>query len=260
MPNNLTAKNFIIKLSNYASIGDAKNLQRFFKTGPGEYGEGDKFIGVKVPNIRKVCKEFKDLPMPETKQLIYSNIHEQRMGGLIILVNRYEKANPTDRQAIYNLYVKAIDDHKINNWDLVDVTCAHIVGGYYQDRDRSKLIDFASSDNLWKRRVAMISTLAFIIKDDARTTIIIAKRLLNDKHDLIHKAVGWMLREVGKRVSEQILIDFLDEYFKVMPRTMLRYACEKLTEEQKAKYYLRRPTCLRRMIKNEQNNMSDKAQ
>lgn len=236
---NLTAEEFKAKLTHYANAENAKNLQRFFKTGPGEYGEGDKFIGVKVPDIRKACKEFKDLPINETRELIYSPIHEHRMSGLIILASRYQKSSPQEQQVIYDLYIKAINDGKINNWDLVDVTCGYIVGRHFQNRDRQELIGFASSQNLWKRRVAMISTLAFIVEGDASTTIIIAKKLLNDRHDLIHKAVGWMLREAGKRVSEQILTDFLEEYSKVMPRTMLRYACEKLTKEQRFKYYLR---------------------
>ncbi len=237
MPNNLTAKQFKTNLAIYASSENAKNLQRFFKTGKGEYGEGDEFIGVKVPDTRRLCKEFKDLPITETKKLIYSPIHEHRMAGLIILSNRYQKSSPKDQQTIYGLYIKALNEEKINNWDLIDVTCGYIVGQYYLNRERSDLINLANSDNLWKKRVAMISTLAFIMEGDASTTITIAKILLNDRHDLIHKAVGWMLREAGKRVDEKILTSFLDQYAGTMPRTMLRYACEKLTREQKDKYY-----------------------
>lgn len=231
----MTATEVIRELAKFASDSDAANLQWFFKTGPGEYGEGDQFIGVRVPAIRAVCKQFKTLPLPEVALLIESPIHEHRMAGLIILTLQYPRS--TDKRAIYELYVDQLSKGNINNWDLVDVTCRGIVGDYLRS-DRAKLYELATSHRLWERRVAIISTFAYIASGDASTSLELATILLHDKEDLMQKAVGWTLREVGKRCDRQLLIEFLDVHASTMPRTALRYAIEHLPEEQR-QYYLK---------------------
>ncbi len=220
------------ELAKYASDVDAVALSRFFKTGPGEYGEGDQFIGVRVPAIRAVCKQYKDLPLHEVQKLIESPIHEHRMAGLIILTLQYKKG---DQKAIYELYIQELAKGNVNNWDLVDVTCRAVVGEYLRG-DRAKLFELAQSNNLWERRVAIVSTFAYIAEGDASTSLELAELLLRDEHDLMHKAVGWMLREVGKRCDRQLLIDFLDEHAGEMPRTALRYAIEHLPETTRQMY------------------------
>lgn len=231
----MTASEVIRELATFASDSDAANLQWFFKTGPGEYGEGDQFIGVRVPAIRAVCKQFKTLPLPEVALLIESPIHEHRMAGLIILTLQYPRS--TDKRAIYELYMDQLSKGNINNWDLVDVTCRGIVGEYLRN-DRTKLYELATSHSLWERRVAIISTFAYIASGDASTSLELATILLHDKEDLMQKAVGWTLREVGKRCDRQLLIEFLDAHASTMPRTALRYAIEHLPEEQR-QYYLK---------------------
>lgn len=231
----MTAKDVMDELQRYASDTDAVNLQWFFKTGPGEYGEGDQFIGVRVPDIRKVCKEFKQLPLAEVQKLIESPIHEHRMTGLILLTLQYPKSN--EKQAIYDVYITQLAKGNVNNWDLVDVTCRAVVGEHLRS-DRSKLFDLAKSGSLWERRVAIVSTFPYIAGGDATTSLQLAEILLHDKHDLMHKAVGWTLREVGKRVDRQLLIDFLDKHAREMPRTALRYAIEHLPEGTR-QYYLK---------------------
>lgn len=231
----MTAQDVKNELAKYASDADAANLAWFFKTGSGEYGEGDQFIGVRVPDIRKVCKEFKNLSLAETKKLIESSIHEHRMAGLIILTLQYPKAD--DKQAIYDLYIDELAKGNVNNWDLVDVTCRAVVGEYLRD-NRGKLFELARSDNLWEKRVAIVSTFPYITSGDASTSLELAELLLHDDHDLIHKAVGWTLREVGKRCDRQLLLAFLDEHAATMPRTTLRYAIEHLPEETR-QYYLK---------------------
>lgn len=223
-------------LANYASDADAVNLQWFFKTGPGEYGEGDQFIGVRVPMIRKVCKEFKHLPLTEAQKLIESPFHEHRMAGLIILTLQYPRATSQVKNDIFDLYMRELMRRNINNWDLVDVTCRQIVGEHLRD-DRAQLYTLAESNNLWERRVSIISTFAYIARGDASTSLDLAELLLHDHEDLMHKAVGWTLREVGKRCDEQLLRDFLDRHARGMPRTALRYAIEHLPETQR-QYYL----------------------
>jgi 3-methyladenine DNA glycosylase AlkD len=213
------------------------HAQRFFKTGKGQYGEGDVFAGIRVPDIRSVAKRYKLLPLPEVQKIIDSKVHEYRMTGLLILTYRYPKANDEEQKVIYDFYIKNLYKGNINNWDLVDVTTPNIVGEYLRDKPREILYELAKSDDLWQRRVSMLATFAFIKRGDARTSLEIAELLLHDSHDLIHKAVGWMLREVGKRVDQQILTDFLDLHSSEMPRTMLRYAIEKLSSDQK-QYYL----------------------
>lgn len=231
----MTADDVKAALQKYASDVDAANLQWFFKTGPGEYGEGDQFIGVRVPAIRQVCKEFKELPLKEAQKLIQSPIHEHRAAGLIILTLQYPKSS--NKQAIYDLYINELKAGNINNWDLVDVTCRAIVGEHTRT-NRKPLYDMAISGNLWERRTAIISTFAFIARGDPSTTLELAELLLHDKHDLMQKAVGWSLREVGKRCDQQLLLDFLDIHAATMPRTALRYAIEHLSPETRTHYML----------------------
>ena len=212
----------------------AKNSLRFFKTGKGEYGHGDLFLGVKVPKIRLIAKKHTDISITEMKNLICSKYHEERLLGLIILVNKYSKnKDRKTRNQLYKIYVSSFK--YINNWDLVDVTCLHVIGKHLMDRDRSILYSWAKSDDLWTRRIAMISTFWFIRKNDLDDTFKIAEILLNDEHDLIHKAVGWMLREAGKRDIEKEEI-FLKKHYRTMPRTMLRYAIERFPEPNRQKY------------------------
>ena len=211
-------------------------LQRFFKTGPGEYGEGDIFIGIKVPVLRSIAKKNQDISYKEVKQLLKSKIHEKRLISLMILIFKYQKAGEEEKSKIFKIYL----DHtnNINNWDLVDLTAPQIVGDYLMDKDRSLLIKFANSKNLWERRIAILSTFQFIKNNKFDFGLKISKLLLNDEHDLIHKAVGWMLREIGKR-NLNVEEKFLKTHCKIMPRTMLRYAIEKFPEK-KRKGYLKK--------------------
>jgi len=225
-------------LSSFASPQKAQLLQRFFKTGLGEYGEGDKFLGVVVPNIRKVVKMYwQDVALEEVEKLLRSVYHEERLTALLILVKKFERGALIDQKKIFQLYLKNIKKY-INNWDLVDLTAPRIVGIYLTDKDKSILSKLAKSKNLWERRVAILSTFAYIYQGDSRETIKIANILINDEQDLIHKAVGWMLREVGKRCSVVPLVGFLKKYAHKMPRTMLRYAIERLPSEQRV-FWLR---------------------
>lgn len=230
----MNADEVIVRLQTYASDTDAANLSWFFKTGPGQYGEGDQFIGVKVPMIRLVCREFKTLPLAEVQKLIESPVHEHRLAGLIILTLQYPKSR--EKQAIFDLYIEEFHKGNINNWDLVDVTCRAVVGEHLRE-NREMLFVLARSDNLWERRTAIISTFPYIASGDPSTSLALAEILLHDKHDLMHKAVGWTLREVGKRCDRKLLTDFLDQYAAEMPRTALRYAIEHLPEQTR-QYYL----------------------
>jgi 3-methyladenine DNA glycosylase AlkD len=206
---------------------------RFFKTGPGEYGEGDVFIGVRVPVIRKVAKEFKTLALSHVEVVLHSEIHEERLLALVIMDSQFEKGDSQIRRQIYDLYL-ANTEH-INNWDLVDLSAPQIVGGYLERRSRRPLYRLAKSSSLWERRIAILATFHFIRQDDLDDTMKIAEMLLQDKEDLIHKAVGWMLREVGKR-DMAVLEGFLNEHCRVMPRTMLRYAIERLPDRKRRLY------------------------
>ncbi len=221
------------RLRSLGSPEHASILARFFKTGPGQYGEGDRFIGIKVPVIRKVAKELGHMPLPEVERLLHSEIHEERLLALIILVARFEKGDETTKRTVYQLYFANLQ--WINNWDLVDLSSPQIVGGYLATRSRKPLQRLAKSSMLWKRRIAIVSTHAFIRQDDFADTLAIAEMLLADKHDLIHKAVGWMLREVGKR-NTATLEEFLRQYGPVMPRTTLRYAIERFPEKKRLAY------------------------
>lgn len=237
----MTAEQVKAALQQYANPEDALFLQRFFKTGTGEYGEGDVFIGVRVPQTRRICKQFADLQLSEVQKLLKSPVHEHRLSAVIILANAYNNRRATefDKQKIYELYLKNVYEGRVNNWDIIDLSAPKIIGMYLLDRPRDLLFELAQSDDLWQRRVAALSTFQFIIKGDPSTSLEIAEVLLRDKQDLIQKAVGWMLREVGKRCEESLLTTFLDKHAHEMPRTMLRYSIEKLKPEQKA-YYMKR--------------------
>lgn len=209
-------------------------LQRFFKTGPGEYAEGDIFLGLKVPQTRTLVKKYNNLSLAEITELIKSPIHEKRLLALLLMVEYKKQADEKLAGQLYNLYLK--NTRFINNWDLVDLSAEHIVGGYLKNKDRTPLLKLAKSKLLWERRIAILATFNFIKTGDPVWTLRIAELLLADEHDLIHKAVGWMLREVGKRCSRQAEEDFLKKYYKKMPRTMLRYAIERFPEKLRLKY------------------------
>jgi len=211
----------------------ARELRRFFKTGPGEYGEGDLFLGIRVPVLRKLTRDFQDLGLRETEKLLHSKYHEERLMALLILKDKFSGAEESRRKTIYELYLG--NTLYVNNWDLVDVSAEHIVGAYLVDKNRQPLSRLALSAELWERRIAIIATFHYIKNDDFSSTLEIAELLLNDNEDLIHKAVGWMLREVGKRdlPAEE---SFLKKHYRAMPRTMLRYAIEKLPESRRQAY------------------------
>jgi len=211
----------------------AEHSSRFFKTDKGEYGEGDKFLGIRVPVVRKHAKKYRGAPLSVVRKLLNSEFHEERLLAAIMLVERFKRGDAAEKRKVYELYIKST--RCINNWDIVDVSAHYIIGPYLQDRSRQILYEFASSASLWKRRIAIISTFDFIRKNDFVTTLEISERLLRDPHDLIHKAVGWMLREIGKRdmaVEEK----FLTRHCEEMPRTMLRYAIEKFPEKKRQRY------------------------
>jgi 3-methyladenine DNA glycosylase AlkD len=232
----MKASDVIQALQKHASPEDAVFLQRFFKTGEGQYGAGDVFIGVRMPQVREVCKQFKDLPLAEVQTLFDSDIHEYRMAAGIILDYQYKKSS--EREAIYNLYLHNVLAGRVNNWDLVDVTCRDVVGRYLWETEtpRDVLFKLAKSDNLWQKRVAIISTFYFLGKGDPSTSLELAELLVNEKQDLLQKAVGWTLREVGKQVDTKLLTAFLDKHAATMPRTALRYAVEHFSHELKTHY------------------------
>ena len=212
----------------------AQHSLRFFKTDKGEYGHGDLFLGVRAPQIRLIAKKHIDISITDMKTLIQSKYHEERFLGLIIIVNKYAKTkDKKNRNQLYKIYVSSFK--YINNWNLVDVTCPHVTGKHLIDKDRTILYKWAKSEDLWTKRIAMVSTFSFIRKNDLEDTFKIAEILLQDKHDLIHKAVGWMLREAGKRDIKKEEA-FLKKHYKTMPRTMLRYSIEKFPETKRQKY------------------------
>lgn len=214
----------------------AKLLQGFFKTGPGQYGEGDIFLGITVPEQRKVAKLFFGLSFSEIKKLLRSKYHEERLVGLLILVERYQKGDELEKKSVYNYYL----DHTkhVNNWDLVDLSAHKIVGEHLADKNRAVLRRLARSKDLWERRIAVVATFRFIRDGSFNDSLKLAEMLLKDDHDLIHKAVGWMLREVGKK-DQRVLEGFLKKYHKMMPRMMLRYAIERLPEPKRRLYMSR---------------------
>jgi len=222
--------------SKLKKLGNEKNAEvarRFFKTGPGEYGEGDKFLGIRVPVLRKLAKEHQTITVEQAEHLLKSPIHEERLLALLILIRIYSREDDGVKKRIYELYLNSTEF--INNWDLVDGSAEHIVGDFLINRDKRPLYRLARSKNLWERRISIMSTFCLIKRRQYAETLKLSKILLTDKEDLIHKAVGWMLREVGKR---DLLIEenFLKEHYKYMPRTMLRYAIEKFPESKRQRY------------------------
>lgn len=229
-----TAQNVEQALKKLGSKKKAEASAWFFKTGIGQYGYGDVFIGVTVPEQRKVVREYRDLPFPEMTKLLESKYHECRLTALLILVHQYKMGNEKTREKIAKFYLK--HTRYINNWDLVDLSASYILGEYLFDKDRTILYKLATSKNIWERRIAIITTHMFIRKGELKDTFAVAELLLSDTHDLIHKAVGWMLREVGKRVSQAALVSFLEVHTPQMPRTTLRYAIEHFPETTRKKF------------------------
>lgn len=232
----MTALAILDELRAAGSSEKAAHLSRFFKTGPGEYGEGDRFLGVTVPVNRAIAKAHIETPIDEIQRLVESEWHEARLCGLLILCYRYKRRKTADseREEIVRFYLR--NARHCDNWDLVDLTCRDILGEYLVNRDRSILYRLAGSDCLWERRIAIVSTWAFIHRDDFTDTLALAEQLLGDSHDLMRKAVGWMLREVGKR-DRATLTAFLEKHAADMPRTALRYAIEHYPEEER-RYFM----------------------
>lgn len=222
-------------LNQFASPERAALVTRFFKTGKGEYGEGDVFMGASVPECRLVAKEFRALELAEIEKLMLSRVHEERLTGLFILVAQFRRAkDEAARKKLFQLYRKRMAC--VNNWDLVDASAPHIVGAWLEDKPRDWLDELAASKNLWYRRIAMVATFHFIRQGESEDAIRIAGLLVQDRHDLIQKAVGWMLREAEKRASSEAVRKFLKRHAASMPRTMLRYAIERLTPAEKEQW------------------------
>ncbi|MDJ0623874.1 MAG: DNA alkylation repair protein [Desulfocapsaceae bacterium] len=211
----------------------AEHSQRFFKTGKGEYGEGDKFLGIRVPVVRKEVKKHLHISLKEAEKLLQSEFHEIRLFAVILLTEKFHRADEKEQYRIYSLYLA--NTLKVNNWDLVDASADKIIGPYLFEKDRSKLYELARSQNMWERRIAIMATFYYIRREQFEDTVKIADILLGDKEDLIHKAVGWMLREMGKK-SITRLENFLAKNYRAMPRIMLRYAIEKLPKKQRDMY------------------------
>jgi len=229
----MSLKNLRTILKSHTNLEQAKVYLRFFKTGKGEYGDGDQFLGIKVPVSRSIAKQFKDLSLAEIQELLNSQVHEERLIGLFILIEQYRKADEMKRQTIYEFYLK--NAKRVNNWDLVDLSAEKIIGAYLLDKNKQVLFKLAKSKNLWEKRISIMSTFHFIRNNFYDTTLEIADVLLKDEHDLIHKAAGWMLREIGNRnIAEEE--KFLKKRYKTMPRTMLRYAIEKFPEQKRQAY------------------------
>ena len=227
-------------LQKSANREKALQLQKFFKTKKGEYAEGDIFLGISVPEQRKTALKYKDLPLADLQELLNSDIHEYRLVSLLILIQKYKKAeienNEKNKEEIFSFYLK--NTKNINNWDLVDLSSPNIVGNYLlnkNEKEKSVLYKLAKSSNLWEKRISVLATFMFIKNNQFQDSVNIAEILLKNNHDLIHKAVGWMLRELGKK-NEKELISFLDKYKSKMPRTMLRYSIEKFPEEKRKSY------------------------
>jgi 3-methyladenine DNA glycosylase AlkD len=221
------------RLRDFADPASALFVQRYFKTGPGQYGEGDKFLGLNVPDLRKVAREFRALPLAGLRQLLQSKWHEERLLALVILVDQYGGGDEKARAAIYKLYLASTS--RISNWDLVDCSAPQIVGGHLEERSRKPLYRLVKSKSVWERRIAILATYHFIRLGEFDDTFALTESLLGDKHDLIHKAAGWMLREVGKR-DRAALEKFLRKHASKMPRTMLRYSIERFPEATRRKY------------------------
>ena len=229
----MNAENIQERLKDLGDPEKAKILQRFFKTGPGEYGEGDLFLGIPVPKLRNVSKECDAMAIGETEALLKSAVHEERLLALLILIRKYNEEDESGKKGIYSFYLKNM--RRINNWDLVDLSAPNVVGDYLLNRSRKPLYDLAGSSALWERRVAIVATFRFIREGQFEDTLGISKILLRDKEGLIQKAVGWMLREVGKRDSS-VEETFLQKHYTQMPRTMLRYAIERFPASKREGY------------------------
>ena len=233
----MTVEKLKATLIELADPSIAEHSQRFFKTGEGEYGEGDKFLGIRVPVLRNLAKQYRAIALHDIQQLLKSEFHEQRLFALLLLVQKFSKGDVRERTSIYTLYLA--NTRYINNWDLVDSSAYQIMGVYLADTGKAIqqqiLSNLAKSDNLWERRIAIMATFHFIRNKQFEMTLMLSRMLLNDKEDLIHKAVGWMLREIGKRdrVTEK---EFLQAHYKTMPRTMLRYAIEKFPDAERKRY------------------------
>ncbi|RDD31189.1 DNA alkylation repair protein [Prosthecochloris sp. ZM] len=225
------------RLRENADPAKAEHAQRFFKTGKGEYGEKDRFLGIRVPVLRRYVREFQHLALEETAEILQSPYHEERLFALLLLVRKYQKGDRAQQEAVFRLYLKNLQ--QINNWDLVDSSAPSIVGAWLEERDKTLLYQLAESPNLWERRIAIISTFHLIRNNKFDDALAIARLLIADRQDLIHKAVGWMLREIGKR---NIAIEkaFLDRHALTMPRTMLRYAIERFEEDERKRYLERK--------------------
>jgi 3-methyladenine DNA glycosylase AlkD len=230
-----THKGIAKELKKMADPQKAKGLSRFFKTGKGQYGEGDQFLGIMVPRQRAVAKKYNNLELDDIQIILQSRFHEFRLTALLILVDKFQTGDEKKKKEIFNFYMKNLK--YINNWDLVDLSTPKIVGAYLQDKpaQRKMLYVLARSKDLWEKRIAIIATSSFIRSSDFSDTLKISKILLKDSQDLIHKAVGWMLREVGKK-NRNVEEEFLQENYRKMPRTMLRYAIEKFEEKKRQKY------------------------
>jgi 3-methyladenine DNA glycosylase AlkD len=229
----LTAKNIQNHLRRLGDPAIAQHSQRFFKTGPGQYGEGDRFLGIRVPVLRKLVKTYLAVSYPEIVALLTSPYHEARLLALLLLVHRFQHGAEAERTAAYGIYLG--HTRHINNWDLVDSSAPHIVGAYLADKDKDPLYELTASENLWERRIAILATLHDIRNRRFDHALEISRRLLTDRQDLIHKAVGWMLREIGKR-DPAVEKAFLKRHYRRMPRTMLRYAIEKFPPAERRRY------------------------
>ncbi|MCD2441107.1 DNA alkylation repair protein [Agromyces sp. SYSU K20354] len=241
----LTARALAAAIDAAGDHDDAAFLQRFFKTGPGQYGEGDVFVGVRVPATRAIVRRFERMPLAEASALLDSPVHEHRLAALLVMVRQFRVASAfrtrddAARERLNLAYLDAVRRDRVNNWDLVDASADSLVGEFLRESGRGDdalLDELAASDSLWERRVAVLATFAFIKAGDGAPILRLAPRLLDDREDLMHKAVGWMLRELGKRVARGALTGFLDEYAPRMPRTMLSYATEHLTPAERAAY------------------------
>jgi 3-methyladenine DNA glycosylase AlkD len=213
----------------------AKISEWFFKTGKGGYAEGDKFVGLTTPESKMIAKKYSDLlNLADLTDLLKSKIHEERIIAIILLKEKYKKGDEKTKEEIFHIYIG--NTEHINNWDIVDISAEYIVGDYLENKDKDLLYDFSKSGILWERRISILSTFGYIKKGKPELTLELAEILLEDKQDLIHKAVGWMLREVGKRCSQELLEEFLKKYYKRIPRTALRYAIERFPEALRQKY------------------------
>ncbi|MEO5594669.1 MAG: DNA alkylation repair protein [Chitinophagaceae bacterium] len=232
----ITARKFIERLYAISSAKEAENTKRYFKSGEGEYGEGDKFIGVRMGQLFAVAKEFIEMPVGELEKLLESPVHEIRAGAVSIMdkAARNKKTTESRRKELFDLYMRRHD--RINNWDLVDLGCLHMTGSYLYEKPRNILYKLSHSKNLWERRTAIVSTCYFIRQGDLSDTFKIAETLINDKEDLVHKATGWMLRFAGDK-NQKLLLQLLDKYAATMPRTLLRYSIEKF-DKKKKEYYM----------------------